>query len=391
MSLVRAPGETFYPTVNWGATGAVLGVRVTRKTDGVDVVARTAVGVVESPALSELYTQAAGLVAPLTIGPLYMSVWDDTVDFVAEDLTVSTTGTADPGPGDTIYPSVNWGTTGETLGVSIRRKTDGAELVARTTVGVTEMFPGVYVAAGGVVVPLVEGALYEIVFDNTVDFTAEDLTVSTAAALPSGLDLCTLAQVKAYLQKTTTVHDSILQEKITEASTLLEDLMEREFAPRSSETRRLPIPVDRKKSRVVFLAPYDLRVPSVVVIHPESTSPVTLTRDAASQGYTLGPQGPRIMDTYRRITLSRDVLLTSDYATAYGSVLVDVTGTWGPDAVPGPVQHACVVTVGLWFRREIGDRGSGSADMDIDGLDLRPIAVPGSTLKMLEPYGRVKA
>ena len=86
-----SPGETITPVVDWGESGAPLAIRIRNAAD-VDVVARTTVGVAESPAGSGIYRKS--LTAPATDGG-YMVLWDDGVVYAAEELRVSTTEAGD--------------------------------------------------------------------------------------------------------------------------------------------------------------------------------------------------------------------------------------------------------------------------------------------------------
>lgn len=98
------PATTIYPDAYFptGMTGT-LGVRVRRRSDQVDVVARTTSGIVESPAGSGFYV--ATLTAPSTIGD-YEVFWDDGTigpgHVAAEDFSVAYTaaGTPTPAAGD---------------------------------------------------------------------------------------------------------------------------------------------------------------------------------------------------------------------------------------------------------------------------------------------------
>lgn len=94
MSLIEQPGTTIYPTCDWGASGASIGFQIRRKSDGVDVVARTTVGVVEE--FPGVYTlRSPGIVCPTTIGQ-YEIASGDGVDYVTEDLDITYTIAGSP-------------------------------------------------------------------------------------------------------------------------------------------------------------------------------------------------------------------------------------------------------------------------------------------------------
>lgn len=88
MALEATPGQVIYPDVSWGENPGTLGVRIRRKSDLVDVVARTTSGISEAVPGSFVYVKTTGLEAPDELGPLFMVVWDNGSEFVTEDLTI---------------------------------------------------------------------------------------------------------------------------------------------------------------------------------------------------------------------------------------------------------------------------------------------------------------
>lgn len=219
---------------------------------------------------------------------------------------------------------------------------------------------------------------------GTVVYKTDTLRVSytaAAAGLPGAGDLCTLAQVKAYARPPGTTFDSILAEKITEASALMEMTAERDLCDKGTLTRTV-----RVNGSLVDLAPYDLRSTAPTVTLDPTGTPTVLT---ASQYRLLPVGGSRQMATFYQLLLGSSVSLASTTMTEFGHGEISIAGSWGPLATPAPVVHGCVIAVGLWYRREIGGRGSGSTDLDIDALDLRPLSLPGATLRILELYSRM--
>jgi hypothetical protein len=102
-----APGATFEAVIDWGATGATLGLRIIDNA-GATTVARLATNITEYPAGSGIYSRT-GNTAP-SVGGQYTLVWDDdagvgAVGHVAtEDLLVTST-TAYTAPSGTDYIS----------------------------------------------------------------------------------------------------------------------------------------------------------------------------------------------------------------------------------------------------------------------------------------------
>lgn len=288
-------------------------------------------------------------------------------------------------PGVTIYPSVDWGTTGSTLGVRLRRDSDGLDVVARTVVGVVEDFAGVYVQRAGMTTPTVAGE-YTIAWDDTIDFVTEDLTVSysaQAAVAPSGIDLCTVADVRLWLGKKAneTSDDTSIAADITAASRAIMDYAEREFA--TTVTNPAVRTLEKKlRDGCLDLAPYDLQSATLVRLHAETASPLTL---AANLDYVLRPYDKR-HGVYTKLELYGGVPLVSDLGVRFGFVTVEITGTWGFVTVPTPVKMACVETVVAWLRRSGGF--SPAFNSEEEGAVERPQNIPGAARMKLAPYMR---
>lgn len=231
----------------------------------------------------------------------------------------------------------------------------------------------------------VVGGEYVITITNaagTTVYGADTLLVtSSAPSAAAGTDLCSLAQVKAYLTRDDTDFDSILAEKITEASALIERTAEREFADKGTLTRRV-----RANGSLVDLAPYDLRSTAPTITLDPNGSPTVLT---ASQYRLLPIGGAAQMATFYQLRLGSSVSLASTTVSEFGHAELSIAGQWGPAATPLPIVHGCVVAVGLWFRREIGARARANPDYDVDAADLRPLSLPGATLRILELFSRM--
>lgn len=159
-------------------------------------------------------------------------------------------------------------------------------------------------------------------------------------------DLTTLAAVKSAIQlpASDTDLDTLLPNLITEASVAIMDYCKREFAPVSTATTRR-FKVDGYR---VDFSPYDLETsPTPTVrLHPETTTPLTLTTDQ----YSLSPVSPQ-RGVYQSIQFSGYLSIVSQTLMAFNYALVDVTGTWGFASVPVPVRRACNITVGSWLTR----------------------------------------
>lgn len=172
-------------------------------------------------------------------------------------------------------------------------------------------------------------------------------------------DLCSLSDVRLDLELPTadTSRDALISDYITSASQEIIARYEREFAPATtSETRRFQFdPSHRIKGCThIDLAPYDCRSLTAATLHPENGSQaVTLT---VGTDIVLQPVGgwPRATSnpTYTHVRLSRFIIVNSTLFQSFGYCQLDLTGSWGFSAVPGPVAKACRETVCSWVRRD---------------------------------------
>lgn len=194
-------------------------------------------------------------------------------------------------------------------------------------------------------------------------------------------DLCALADVRSFIQKETadTTQDAEIGTLITAISMLIQEWCCREFTPPSTGlTRRLKV-----DSQLVSLAPYDLRAATSVVMHPESTSPVTL---AVTTDYMLEPLNGATGGTYLDVRLAASLSRYSTTLQNFGYALVDITGDWGFASVPADVKEQCVEAVAIRLRRDVS---AFSTTFNIEeGRLERPEALPSSVCKALYQYKR---
>src|SRR5262245_42547997 len=152
-------------------------------------------------------------------------------------------------------------------------------------------------------------------------------------------DLCTLNDVRQSLElpASDTSRDALISTLITQASDMVMNEYDREFAPATaSATRRF-----RVDGFLLNLAPYDLRTVSTFTLNPEA-SPQTLV---AGTDYELLPVGSP-SGTFTSVRFSG--LLTSLFASqtvfSMGHALCDITGAWGFATVPEGVKRAAALT-----------------------------------------------
>lgn len=188
-------------------------------------------------------------------------------------------------------------------------------------------------------------------------------------------DLCTLAQVRAFLQKATTdtAEDAVISTMITRASAAIERFTEREFTPTTGVTRTF----EADNLAYLSLAPYDLRSVTSVQVDTDETA-VTLS---ASE-YRLAPR-PNPDGVYTAIRMAPLTAPTGDWVNRQ----VQITGDWGFASVPEDVCHATVVTVAEWMRRDVQ---SFTTVYNLEaGFMERPEALPKAVVGVLSRWKRM--
>lgn len=194
-------------------------------------------------------------------------------------------------------------------------------------------------------------------------------------------DLCTTADVKNAAGISTSADDALIATLISAASSAIGAYCQRELAAvAGTPTRRV-----EARSRVVDLAPYDLRSATTVTLHPTATSPTTLTTSewlghATADG------------TYTTLTLGASVSLASDTWDEFGVALLDITGTWGVATTPTDVARACALTAASWLDRAV-DAYAAQVSIDTPGGARLATgvgaAIPAAARRLLDPYRRL--
>lgn len=279
-----------------------------------------------------------------------------------------------------------------TLGVRVTDGVGGTS-VARTTSGILEYPAGSGVYTATLTAPAT-GGQYLVVWDSggaSPQYAAEELTVNTTGSsevVPSGTALCTLSDVRAFLELPAgdTGRDTLISDAINPVSAAITRYCQREFTPTTNATRIFRLDVGQLK---VDLAPYDLRTASTVTLHPEQASPITLT---ATTQYQLQPLPPSL-GVYSSVRLAGNLanLFQSDSARFFGYAQVSISGDWGFASIPTDVRRAAVIAVASAIRRDVPalDLGDVLADPRQMTPD-RPInyALPAASLRMLSPFKR---
>lgn len=206
------------------------------------------------------------------------------------------------------------------------------------------------------------------------------------------IDLCTLSDVRAELElpAADTTRDTLISSTITACSRAIHTYCQREFKTETngSTTRRFKVP---NLAYLVDLAPFDLRSVTAVIIHPESTTPTTLT---ATTEYQLAPV--TLVDTYQQVKISPWVaqMHVGDTPRRFGYTLVDVTSTtWGFASVPDDVKRAAIITVAANIDRRLDAYDTGALDLVNSDIGLQPartptFSIPTAAMALLGPYRR---
>lgn len=201
-------------------------------------------------------------------------------------------------------------------------------------------------------------------------------------------DLCTLSDVRAALEipASDTSRDTLISTLISQASDAIIDDASREFAPATATaTRRF-----RVDGFNLNLEPYDLRTATTVVLHPEGTSPQTLT---AGTDYQLLPIGAP-SGTYTSLELSAVLAAIASSTTAFnfGYALLDITGAWGFAAVPPAVSRACIVTVASWLRKDVTALLDAAefTDQGLSPTFPTTLEIPRNAKALYDPYLRLR-
>lgn len=193
-------------------------------------------------------------------------------------------------------------------------------------------------------------------------------------------DLCSLSEVRSFLQKPTsdTDQDTIIQAIISRASLAIMRYTDREFAPATtSATRKFEWDA---QTPWLSLAPYDLRTVTLFRLDSDQASPSTLT----TADYRLAPR-PSRDGTYTAVKLRPSSVVSPTWQ--FPDVReVEITGAWGFAAIPEDVKHTAIVTTATWLRRDVS-AFSQTFNLNEDRVE-RPEFLPSAIARQLDHYKR---
>jgi Phage gp6-like head-tail connector protein len=190
----------------------------------------------------------------------------------------------------------------------------------------------------------------------------------------AGIDLCSLTDVREFLSVPVadTEQDAIIQRLITVASRAILRYTERELAPAGSAGVARDFLYAPNPLGLMDFAPYDARAVTAVAMDVDTASSYGLTSDQ----WRLEPV-PAADGVYTRLRL----WVPYRPASRFPERVVRVTGTWGWATVPEDANQACVVTVGVWLRRDV-DAFTTVFNIDEQRLE-RPEAIPSAARSLL--------
>lgn len=211
------------------------------------------------------------------------------------------------------------------------------------------------------------------------------------------VDMVTSAEVKTALAIDGTNQDTAIAAAIPAASRAVNNRCGRELTPKTAAaTRTFQVPAGGfGRPRIVDFHRYDLRSATAIRLHPESSSPVTLT---ANVDYALWPiGGAPLTSTYLGLSLSSYRDTTSDFALRFGYAQLEVAGAWGAwdtADVPEEVKRACIIAVGSWLDKAVaayGDRLEDDTVRSVLPSFFTALALPKASWSLLQDAGLTRS
>lgn len=287
-------------------------------------------------------------------------------------------------PGSTFEADSSGAATGlvGTIGVRILHPAAGTTFLARTTAGITEQPAGSGIYFVSLTAPDDAGT-YSIVWDDGSAYAPEELVVTYTlpSSVPTGPNLCTLADVRTELELgvTETGRDTKITDLLSRADKAIIKWCGREFLDAGTLTRRFAYYGGGRLN----LAPYDLRSATSITIDTDTTSITTLIE---STDYYLEPL-PADDGVYTHLLLNGFEPADSARDTRRE---ITIVGDWGFPTVPEDVNRAAVITIAGWLDKAVSEYGNNA---DGDARQLSPgvgagYHLPSGAKMLLSDYRR---
>ena len=195
-------------------------------------------------------------------------------------------------------------------------------------------------------------------------------------------DLTTTSNVRAFLQKPTgdTAQDSIIGTLISRASLAIMRYTEREFITSASGSTAREFEVELLRDGFMSLAPYDAQAGTITLV--ELDTDLSTSRTLSADEYRTWPIPAKdgVVSALRLIPISFGGFHRFRHRR------VKVTATWGWTSVPADVEHAAIITVATWLKRDIS---AFSTTFKLDeGVTERPEILPSAVRALLAHYRR---
>jgi hypothetical protein len=220
--------------------------------------------------------------------------------------------------------------------------------------------------------------------DPAPGVAAGELQVDPSPFYPDPLSraLCTVQDVKQYVDAPDDTKDGLYARLINAASQAIHREAGREFKPVGAQpsTRTFDLP-DLWQTRQRYGYSYDVEI--------DDLADLDTVAFADWYGNTVTYAGtvtalPRNREDWEPITCLR--FTGGYYIPAEGTVAV--TGTWGFPKVPEDIRQACVVTVATWDARDVS-KFSATFSLDENRVEL-PHVLPRQVQETVDAYKRRK-
>ena len=193
-------------------------------------------------------------------------------------------------------------------------------------------------------------------------------------------DLTTTTAVRAFAGKPSadTAQDAIIASLISRASLLIMRWTEREFVTNPSLSTEREFEVELTRDGFMELAPYDAQAETITLVELDTdiSTPRTLSADEWRAWPIPAKDG--VVSALRLIPISFGGFHRFRHRR------IRITATWGWPSVPADVEHATIITVLTWLKR---DSSAFSTTFKLDeGVTERPEVLPSAVRALLAHY-----